>query len=205
MQAADGQFCRLVGTRTAVIQEEQERVVTSAKGSALIWLLQQGIDLGLFEVPDRRFGGLLEGNRPYLAAPSEVGRRVRAYEPRQRVDHGKPLVARHATAMPIAFEVIKELTNNRRRQILDCHSVDGMSGAGTGERQQQGQRVTVAGLGVAREIAFGHQVLQEEASNPGANKLPIIHDGSPTASSLRNGGSLPGGARVSFADSAAWT
>jgi hypothetical protein len=41
-----------------------------------------------------------------------VGWRVRAYESRQRMDHGKPLVARGATATAIAFQVIKELTNN---------------------------------------------------------------------------------------------
>jgi hypothetical protein len=37
---------------------------------------------------------------------------VRAYEPRQRMDHGKPLVARDATATAVALQVIKELTNN---------------------------------------------------------------------------------------------
>jgi hypothetical protein len=149
LQVAYGQFGRLVGPRTTVIQKEQKRVVASAKGSALIRLLQQGINLVLFEVPDRRFGSLLERNRPYLAAPGKVSRRVRAYEPHQRMDHGKPLVARDATATAVALQVIKELTKNGRRQILDCHPIDGASGAGTGERQQQGQRVTVAGLRIA--------------------------------------------------------
>ena len=74
---------------------------------------------------------------------------MRANEPRQRMDHGKPLIARHTAAMAIAFQVIKELTNYGRCQILDRHPIDGMPDARTGERQQQGQRVTIAGLGIA--------------------------------------------------------
>jgi hypothetical protein len=55
-------ICRLVSPRTAVIQEEQKRVVASPKRSALIRLVQQGVNLALFEVTDRRLGGLLERN-----------------------------------------------------------------------------------------------------------------------------------------------
>src|SRR6516164_3430897 len=85
----------------------------------------------------------------HLAAPGKVSRRVRADEPRQRMDHGKSLVARDATAAAVALQVIKELTNNGWRQILDCYPIDGASGAGAGEREQQGQRVTIAGLCIA--------------------------------------------------------
>jgi hypothetical protein len=74
-----------------------------------------------------------------------------------------------------------------------------------GERQQQAQRVPIAGLGIAREIALGHQVLQEEAPDPGPDKLLVIHDGSPIASNRQSGGSPPGGVPASFADNAEWT
>jgi len=149
LQIAYGQFGCLVGPCTTVIHKEQKHIIASAECRALVRLLQQGINLVFFQVPDQRFGGLLERDRPYLAAPGKVSRRVRADEPRQRMDHGKSLVARDATAAAVALQVIKELTNNGWRQMLDCYPIDGASGAGTGEREQQGQRVTIAGLCIA--------------------------------------------------------
>src|ERR1700691_2398606 len=55
------------------------------------------------------------------------------------------------------------------------------------------------------EIALGHQVLQEEAPDPGPSKVLVIHDGSPIASKRQSGGSPPGGVPASFADNAEWT
>src|ERR1700733_5589883 len=87
----------------------------------------------------------------------------------------KPLVASDLAAFAVTLQVIKEVADNCRRQVLDGHAIDGAAPLSTGEWQQQRQSIAVAGLGVAGEIALGHQMFQQEPTNPRAQKAFILH------------------------------
>src|SRR5271165_3093877 len=98
----------------------------------------------------------------------------------------KPLVAGDAAALAIMLQMVKEFSNDCRGQVLHGHAIDGTAALFAGEWQQQHQSVTVAGLRVAREIALGYQMLQQEPPNPRAQKAFILHDWPP----LRTGQSV---------------
>ena len=59
-----------------------------------------------------------------------------------------------------------------------CETVDRSLGLLCDEGDQLAERIAVAMLGVAGEIAFGDDMLQQEAPNPGAKKLRQSWDGS---------------------------
>jgi hypothetical protein len=76
------------------------------------------------------------------------------------------LVAGDTVALAIVFQVVEELADDGRRQILNGHAIDGAPSVLAGERQQERQGVAVADLGIPSQIAFCHQMLEEEPPNP---------------------------------------
>jgi hypothetical protein len=62
LQITDEQSCGFISSRTAVVQEQQDGVITVAKRRTPIRRLQQCIHFSSFEVADHIFRGLLEGN-----------------------------------------------------------------------------------------------------------------------------------------------
>ncbi|MGC8733272.1 MAG: hypothetical protein ACP5RC_13595 [Halothiobacillaceae bacterium] len=72
LQVTEGQFRRLVCPRPAVIEKEQQGMITLAQRGVLVRLIEQGIDLSLFEIADQCLCRLLERNRANLCAPREV-------------------------------------------------------------------------------------------------------------------------------------
>ena len=58
-------------------------MVAVAERRTPIRLGQEGVHLGLFEIPDPGLGRLLEWRRPYFGAPGHMRRRAHADEPRQ--------------------------------------------------------------------------------------------------------------------------
>ncbi len=55
-------------------------------------------------------------------------------------------------------------------EILDAQPVHGFARAFGQKRHQQAKRVAIAPLGVAREIALGDQMLNEEAAHPRSDR-----------------------------------
>jgi hypothetical protein len=62
VQITDEQSCGFISPRAAVVQEQQDGVITVAKRRAPIRRPQQCIHLSSFEVADYILRGLLEGN-----------------------------------------------------------------------------------------------------------------------------------------------
>src|SRR5660397_14541 len=69
------------------------------------------------------------------------------------------------------------------------------------EWQQQCQRIAIAGLCVAGKVAFAHQVLQEEATNPWPKKIFIIHGCLRSLRTWQSADWLPAAVPASSADS----
>ena len=65
-------------------------------------------------------------------------------------------------------------------EILDGHAIDGALSLLAGKRQQKRQGVAVADLRVPSQIAFCHQMLEEEPPNPWPQKRLILHDRPPS-------------------------
>ncbi len=94
-----------------------------------------------------------------IRTPRQVHRRAHRNEAGQGMDGAKTLIAGGSGAMPIPFQVVKELTHDRGGKIFDCHAVNRDAGVFAREWQQQCQRVAVADLRVSRHIPFADQVL----------------------------------------------
>jgi hypothetical protein len=62
--------------------------------------------------------------------------------------------------------VAEESADHGWRQILDGHAIDGTPSMLAGKWQQERQRIAVADLGIPSQIAFRHQMLEEEPPNP---------------------------------------
>jgi hypothetical protein len=77
-----------------------------------------------------------------------MDRRAHANKARQRIDCAQALITSGAAAASILFEVIQEPPHDLRGEIFDRHPIDAASATSTGERQQQGQGVAIAGLSV---------------------------------------------------------
>jgi hypothetical protein len=107
--------------------------------------------------------------------------------------------------MPITFEVIKKLAHNRRREILHRHPIDWTASASAGEWQQQGQCIPVTDLSIRIKIAFNNQMLQQETTNPGAERASVTHGRLRIANIGRSDGWPPQAVRESFAGSAGST
>ena len=97
-----------VGTRAAVVHEQQHGVIPATKNGVLIRRLQQSLHLGFVEVIDHPLCRLLEWNGTDLGAPGQMLRCVRADEVGQRPNGRQTLVAGDDAAMTLALQVCQE-------------------------------------------------------------------------------------------------
>src|ERR1700738_4992638 len=118
------------------------------------------------------------------------------------MDGTQALVARHARAVPVPFQMVQELPHDRWGDVGNDHLVDGDAGTLACKWQEQCQRVAVARLRVAGKIAFTDQVLKEEAANPWTKQILVNHDGLRSPRTWRSADWLPEANPGSFADSA---
>lgn len=159
---------------------------------------QEGIDLRLVEIGHGGLRGLLERDRADLGTPGEVFRAVQADILGERMKGAEALIARPTTTASIFLQMLEEPTEHERRQILDGQSIDRCLGRGAQEGQQQGERVAVAGLGVARQIALGDEVFQEKPPNPGPDQPSVTHGKPAAGRTVRSAGWLHARARASW-------
>jgi len=101
------------------------------------------------------------------------GRTLRLFRLKRRQPQIYPLVLSAAEAL--ARYIDQELADDLRRQLFHGHSIHGAASLFAGKRQQQCQRVAVAGLGVAGKIALGDQMFQQEPPDPRTKQALILH------------------------------
>jgi hypothetical protein len=119
-------------------------MIACSKIRAPIRLAQQGLHLGLLKIPDHGFGRLFERYCSYFGAPRQVDGRAHANEASQQMDGCKLLVAANTAALAITLQVIKELADNRRRQVFHGHVINSATTLFAGEWQQSSQSVAAA-------------------------------------------------------------
>src|SRR6516162_984772 len=117
------------------------------------------------------------------------------------MDGRQPLVASDLTALAIALQVVQKLADDFRRQLFHGHAIDGAAYLLAGKRQQQCQRVAVAGLGVEGKIALGDQMFQQEPPDPRTKQALILHCRPPSRTE-QSARWPPGGDPASSANSA---
>lgn len=78
---------------------------------------------------------------------------VFAHETGKGVNRGEPLVAGRSRAVPGSLEVSQKLADKIDREIQDGQSIDGPVKFAGGERQEQAERVAIAELRIACEVA----------------------------------------------------
>jgi len=68
--------------------------------------------------------------------------------------------------LAVTLQVIKELADNRRRQALDGHAIDGAAPLVDWRMAATASEYRGSWPGCCGEIALGHQMLQQEPTNP---------------------------------------
>ena len=169
LEVAHGELSGLVRARARVVEKQEDGVVSATLWRTPVGRSQQGVDLRLLEirspVPVRISGRRCRRCGPTTrCAPDCVGRRTgQRHEWRPSVD---------CRLLGSSFsgdgDCVKKLPYPIGTEVLDLESVDRHAGVVTGERRQQSQGIAVAALRVAREVAFVHEVLQQEAADPWA-------------------------------------
>jgi hypothetical protein len=109
-----------------------------------------------------------------------------ADEARERTNGGKPLVARGDGAVTGDLDVGEKESDAISGDVDHMETVDRFPGLLRNERNELAKCISIAVLGVAGEIAFGDDMLQQETPNPGAKGL-IRHEKTPWRN-VRNGG-----------------
>jgi hypothetical protein len=82
------------------------------------------------------------------------------------VDGCQSLVTRRDSAMALGFQLQQKGAHSLRCQGFDRQAFDPGAGLSRHERQQQTQCVSVALLGVARQISLAHEMFEQKLANP---------------------------------------
>ena len=94
-------------------------------------------------------------------------------------DGGQALVAGPRGAAPVRFQMGQEGEHAIRAEIPHLQLVNRPPGLSGDEWQQQAERVAVAELGVASQIALGREMFLEEPAQPGAETAGVRHGALP--------------------------
>ena len=94
-------------------------------------------------------------------------------------DGSKPLVAGSDLAAPRGLEVGEKSADEIRREIDHSETIDRLFLHPCDERDEQAERVAVAVLGIAGEIAFSDDMFQQKAPYPWAKQRVITHEKTP--------------------------
>src|SRR5712692_1596810 len=99
-------------------------MVAGSLARAAVRRREQGIHLRFLEVRQRALRRLLERNGGELGAPGQVLWTSRPDEASERVYRREPLVARGHRAVPLAFQVRQEATNDVWRETFNFELID---------------------------------------------------------------------------------
>jgi hypothetical protein len=84
----------------------------------------------------------------------------------QSVNRPQPLITGRNRAVSLLFQMDEKPADDDRGEIVNAESVDGFFRLPAGKREEQGQRVAIAQLRIARQIPFQHQVLKQKPTHP---------------------------------------
>lgn len=77
------------------------------------------------------------------------------------MDGAEARIASGPLTSALLLQMLEELPEPARGEILDGQSIDRRLGARVQKREQQDQRIAVAGLGVPGQVTFPHDVFQK--------------------------------------------
>jgi hypothetical protein len=98
-----------------------------------------------------------------------------ADEAGESADGGEPLVAGSDSTLTCGLDIGEKTANEISRDIVDVKAVDRFFQRPGDERDQQGEPIAIAVLGVAGKIAFGHHMFQQETPDPWAKQGTVFH------------------------------
>src|SRR5258706_8533980 len=99
-------------------------MIAATLGAVLVYSSHQCVHFRFVEIMDDCSGGPLEGDRTYLAAPSEMFRATFAYEESESMNPGEALIVRIGAAVPHLLEISQEGTHQIGGQLGYLNSVD---------------------------------------------------------------------------------
>src|ERR1039458_3113050 len=150
-------------------------MVSVADPCGLVWNSKQHIDLTFVQVADRNMGRSLELHRTKLRRPAKILRAALADEPSQRMDSRQALIARGDRTAALLFEMSQEGPNYVGVDVGHKKLVSLLVQPAGREHDQKTQRIPIALLRIAREVALVGQMLHQEAPDPGAESMFIAH------------------------------
>jgi hypothetical protein len=204
MKIADADVCCFIGAGSGIVQEQQERVVATPLRGATVGCREQGIHLRLVEVGNWSLSGSFEGNRPKLSAPFDTLGTTLADEMGQHMDHGQSLVARRHAAAARLLQALKELSHTFSADVIEVELINRFMDFAGDEGDKEGQRIAVAALRVACQVAFAHQMLKEKAPDPGAELRRVTHGTPPERRTARSAAMLPAATPASSSGRLEW-
>src|SRR5215470_6514389 len=165
LEIGNRQLRSFVGARSTVIQEEQQRIVTTPLCGLTIGSVEQGVHLRFFQISDLGLRRFLGWDGPDVPTPGYVFGARQADEASQRMNRGEPLIARGNTATTLFLQMQKKLADKFGRQIVDRQMIWRLARLRRQIRQKQNERIAVTMLSVARQIEIADQILKEKATD----------------------------------------
>ncbi len=162
LQVPDGQPRRLGHPGSRVVEEQEHCLLTVSLRGIAVRHREQRVDLGLFEIGDRGWGGLLEWNRADLTAPFKMLGTAAADEASEGSNGGEALVAGLRRAATVVPEMGKEVEHAVDAEVEHGEALDRLAGAFGDEGHEQGECVAIAQLRVAGQVALAHEMFDEE-------------------------------------------
>ena len=199
LHIAHAQLRRFGYTRPGIVEKQQKRVFGPSPKRRAVGHVKQGLHLGVCQPGQGLWGGLLGPDGTDAAAPFDMDRIAAAHEAGKGADRRQALVAGLYGAAAVVFQIGQEPQHAPDSQVVYGQAVNGFSKRAADERQQQREGVPVALLGVAGQVALGHDVFAEETPEPSAQRMDITHRFLPFRS-VRSAARLVAAAAASLKD-----
>ena len=175
LQVPDGQLRRFGSPRPRAVQELQQGVLAPLLQRGGVGSREQAVERRLFEVAHRHGRDLLARNGLDQAAPLDKFRTATGHVTGERSHGGQALIARLRRASALLLHAGEECQNAFDAQVPHGQAVHGEARSVGHQRQHQRERVPVAEAGVQCQVALAHQMLLEEAAQPGAEQAEVSH------------------------------
>lgn len=160
VEVAYGELRGLACTGSRVVQKQQQCVLTLTLRGEAFGSGEQRVHLRPVQTGDGRLENLLEGDQADLAAPLKVFGAVLTDKPCERVNATEALIAGTGATTARAFQMREKQADPLRGQVGHDEPIDWLLDLLGHKRQQLGEHVAIAPLGVQREIAFADQVFE---------------------------------------------
>jgi hypothetical protein len=161
VQVIPAHSCRLAYPRAAVVQEQQQRVVTPSVVRSLVGHADDQASIGWLQVGGRALAGLLrrDGQHPHVL----LGMRqvIAQHVLEESAYCGAPAIARGSAVRPRLLDMIQEAYHRVGIEIAQLQAGDATTAPFGDELQQQRQRIAVGANRMCAGTALSRQVLGE--------------------------------------------